>query len=59
MQQTQPLNTKESASPKIILNNKGGFFTNPNDSANQFAPTIQYNLKPNFKSFGQHLTKNL
>ena len=30
------LNTKESESPKIILNNKGEFLTNPNDIANQF-----------------------
>ena len=41
------LNSKESESPKIILNNKGEFLTNPNDIANQFnnffcsvAPTI-------------------
>ena len=30
------LNTKESESPKIILNNMGEFLTNPNDIANQF-----------------------
>ena len=30
------LNTKESESPKIILNNKGEFLTNTNDIANQF-----------------------
>ena len=58
------LNTKESESPKIILNNKGEFLTNPNDIANQFnnffcsvAPTIQSNIKPNFKSFDQYLTE--
>ena len=33
---TISLNTKESESPKIILNNKGEFITNPNDIANQF-----------------------
>ena len=32
---TISLNTKESESPKIILNNKGEFLTNPNDIANQ------------------------
>ena len=58
------LNSKESESPKIILNNKGEFLTNPNDIANQFnnffcsvAPTIQSNIKPNFKSFDQYLTE--
>ena len=30
------LNTKESESSKIILNNKGEFLTNPNDISNQF-----------------------
>ena len=51
------LNTKESESPKIILNKKGEFLTNPNGIANQFnnifcsvAPTIQSNLKSNFKA---------
>ena len=41
------LNSKESESSKIVLNNKGKFLTNPNDIANQFnnffcsvAPTI-------------------
>ena len=41
------LNTKEPEPPKIILNNKGEFSTNPNDIANQYnnfscsvAPTI-------------------
>ena len=41
------LNSKESESPKMILNKKGDFLTNPNDIANQFnnffcsvAPTI-------------------
>ena len=28
------LNSKKSESPKIILNNKGKFLTNPNDTAN-------------------------
>ena len=58
------LNTKESESPKIILNNKGEFLTNPNDIANQFnnficsvAPTNQSNIKPNFKSFDHYLTE--
>ena len=58
------LNNKESESPKIILNNKDEFLTNPNDIANQFnnffcsvAPTIQYNIRPNFKSFDQYLTE--
>ena len=57
------LNTKESESPKMILNNKGEFLTNPNDIANQFnnffcsvAPSIQSNIKPNFKSFDHYLT---
>ena len=56
--------TKESKSPKIILNNKGEFLTNPNDIANQFncffystAPTIQPNIEANFKSFDHYLTE--
>ena len=56
------LNTKESESPKIILKNKGEFLTNPNDIANHsnnlfctVAPTIQSNIKPNFKSSEQYL----
>ena len=58
------LNTKESGSPKIILNNKGEFLTSPNDITNQFnnffcsvAPTIQSNIRPNFKSFDLYLTE--
>ena len=58
------LKTKESQSPKIILNNKSEFLINPNDIANQFnnffcfvAPTIQSNIKPNFKSFDHYLTE--
>ena len=46
------------------FNNKGEFLTNPNDISNQFnnffcsaAPTIQYHIKPNFKSFDQYLTE--
>ena len=48
----------------MILNNKGEFLTNPNDITNQFnnffcsvAPTIQSNIKPNFKSYDHHLTE--
>ena len=58
------LKTKESQSPKIILNNKSEFLINPNDIANQFnkffcfvAPTIQSNIKPNFKSFDHYLNE--
>ena len=58
------LNTKESESPKTICNNKGEFLTNPDDIVNQFnnffcsiAPTIQSNIKPNFKSFDNYLTE--
>ena len=56
-------NTKESGYPKIIINNKGEYLTNPNDIANQFnnffcsiAPTLQSNIKPHFKSFHHYLT---
>ena len=56
-------NIKGSESPKIIINNKGEYLTNPNDIANQFnnffcsiAPTIQSNIKPHFKSFHHYLT---
>ena len=58
------LKTKEYQSPKIILYNKSEFLINPNDIANQFnkffcfvAPTIQSNIKPNFKSFDHYLTE--
>ena len=61
---TISLNTKESESPKIILNNMGEFITNPNDIANQFnkffcsiAPTIQSNIKPDCKYLYQYLTE--
>ena len=59
------LNTKESESPKIILNNESEFLTNPNDIANQFnnffcsvAPIIQSHIKPNFKFFDHYLTES-
>ena len=58
------LNTKESESPKTILNNKGEFLTNPNDLVIQFnnfscsfSPTIQSDIKPNFKPFDQNLAE--
>ena len=58
------LNTIESESPKVILTNKDEFLTNPNDIANQFndifcsvEPTIQSNIKPNFKFFDHYLTE--
>ena len=58
------LNPKEFESPKINLNNKGEFLTNPNDIANQFnnffcsiAPTIQSNINPNFEFFNHYLTE--
>ena len=58
------LNTKEYESPKTILNNKGEYLTNPNDITNQLnnffcstAPTIQSNVKLNFKYFHHYLTE--
>ena len=56
------LNTKESEPSKIILNNKGDFFTNQNGISYQFnnifcfvVPTVQSNIRPNFKSFDRYL----
>ena len=52
------LNTKESESPKIILNNKGEFLTNPNDIGNQFEQmTLPTNLITFFVLL--HLQSNL
>ena len=59
------LNTKESESPKLILNNKGEYLNNPNDITNRFhiifcsvAPNIQSNIKLNFKSLHHYLNKH-